>query len=125
MRRQEPWRQTCGLRPRETEVSRYRHGCDPPRASAFPLDSHPPFQLVVRWRLLVLAWLIGWITAVPLYYVVHIPDTTDPWSALHSGGAHTVFTPDIAGEFSHPLKESPQTDSAHLSPRSVNSPELG
>jgi hypothetical protein len=83
----------------------------------------PPVQTLLPLRPLILAWLITWITSVPLYHV-HIPDTTDRWSALHSGGAHTVFSPGLAGEFSRPFQESQQAHSAHLSQRSVNSPEL-
>ena len=84
----------------------------------------PPVQTLLPLRLFILAWLITWITSVPLYHL-HFPDTTDPWSALHSGGAHTVFTPDLVGEFSRPFKESQQAHSVHLSQRIVNSPELG
>ena len=71
-------------------------------------------------RLLIVAWLIAWITAVPLFHV-HVPDNTDRWSALESGGPHTVFTHDLAGEFSHPFHDH----FGHLSQRAVNSPELG
>lgn len=84
----------------------------------------PPVQTLLPLRLFILAWLITWITSVPLYHL-HFPDTTDRWSALHSGGAHTVFTPDLVGEFSRPFKESQQANVAHLSQRIVNSPELG
>ena len=71
-------------------------------------------------RLLILVWLIAWITAVPLFHV-HVPDNTDRWSALQSGGPHTVFTHDLPGEFSHPFHDH----LGHLSQRAVNSPELG
>jgi len=84
----------------------------------------PLVQTLVSLRLVLLAWLITWITSVPLYHV-HIPDTTDRWSALHSGGVHTVFTPDLPVEFSCPLKQSREARSAHLSQRIVHSPELG
>jgi hypothetical protein len=84
----------------------------------------PPVQTLLPLRLFILAWLITWITSVPLYHL-HFPDTTDRWSALHSGGAHTVFTPDLAGEFSRPFKESQKAHANHLSQRIVNSPELG
>jgi hypothetical protein len=65
-----------------------------------------------------------WITALPFFHI-HVPDTTDRWSALKSGGAHTVFTPDLPGEFSHPFHDSQQRHSSHLSNRAVNSPEIG
>ena len=84
----------------------------------------PFVQTLLPLRLFILVWLITWISSVPLYHL-HFPDTTDHWSALHSGGAHTVFTPDLIGEFSCPFKESRQARSAHLSHRIVNSPELG
>ena len=81
-------------------------------------------QTLLQCRLLILAWLTIWITALPLFHI-HVPDTTDRWSALQSGGAHTVFTPDLPGEFSHPFHDSQQGHSGHLSNRAVNSPEIG
>jgi len=106
------------LGPRETKVSRYRHGCDPPRTS-YP-DFHPPVQTLTHF--LLLTWLTVWLITVSLFHI-HIPDTTDVWSALQSGGAHTVFTPDLPGEFARPLYDSHHF--GHLSRRGVNSPELG
>ena len=79
----------------------------------------PPVQEFLRSRLLVLAWVIAWVTTVPLFHT-HLPDTTDRWSSLQSFGAHTVFTPDLPGEFS-----CPHDHFAHLSKRVSNSPELG
>lgn len=73
-------------------------------------------------RLLIIAWLITWITTVPLFHV-HIPDNTDRWSALQSG-AHTVFTPDLPGEYSRPFHEINPWHLSHLSHRTVNSPEV-
>ena len=84
----------------------------------------PPGRASVRWRLLILAWVIPWIITVPLFHL-HLPDTTDRWSALNSGGAHTVFTPDLPGEFARPCHNTHEGHSARLSPRLVNSPELG
>ena len=75
---------------------------------------------LLHGRLFLLAWLIAWITTLPLFHI-HIPDTTDRWSVLQSGGAHTVFTPDLPGEFQQPFHDVFN----HLSPRAVNSPELG
>jgi hypothetical protein len=109
-----PWQHTYCVSPIETEASCYRHGCDPPRVSYSQPDPRP------RVHLLLFAWLIFWILAVPLFHV-HFPDATDHWSVLHSSGAHTVLTPDLPGEFSPPF-HSRQT---HITPRSVNSPELG
>ena len=84
----------------------------------------PQVKTLLRWRVLILAWLITWVTTVPLYHI-HVPDITDRWSALQSGGAHTVFTPDLPGEFSHPFRDNAGEHASHLSPRGVNSPELG
>ena len=67
----------------------------------------------------MVVWLIAWITTVPLFHV-HLPDTTDRWSALQSGGAHTVFARALPGEFSHPFHDR----FGHLSQRAVNSPEV-
>jgi len=140
------WQLTHGQRSRESEVSRYRHGCDPPEPADTALDCNTGFSLQLRracecsqpthrtngdthcrqslntcqWRLLILAWLIAWLTVVPLFHI-HIPDSTDRWSVLQSGGAHTVFTPDLPGEFSRPFSDS----SRSLAKRGVNSPELG
>src|SRR5215510_3544676 len=79
----------------------------------------PAAQTLLRRRLVILTWLIAWLSTVPLFHI-HIPDTTDRWSRLQSGGAHTVFTPDLPGEFSHPVHDP----FGHLSQRGVNSPEL-
>src|SRR5262249_9897469 len=103
---------------KESDVSRYRHGCDPPRAT-YP-DLTPPVQILTLWPFLILIWLTVWLSAVPLSHI-HIPDTTDDWSVLHSGGAHTVFTPDLPGEFSC----SDHDNVVHLSRRVMNSSELG
>lgn len=80
----------------------------------------PPMQTLFRGRLVIVAWLIIWVTTLPLFHT-HVPDATDRWSALQSGGAHTVFTKDLPGEFSHPFHDR----FGHLSQRAVNSPELG
>jgi len=84
----------------------------------------PPVPTLLQWRFLILGWLIVWIATVPLFHV-HIPDITDQWSALHSGGAHTVLTRDLPGEFSPPIHDNQPGHSGHLSQRGVNSPELG
>jgi len=81
-----------------------------------------PHTIAQRHLLLdvmLMAWLITWITAVPLFHV-HVPDNTDRWSSVQSGGPHTVLTRDLPGEFSHPYHDH----FGHLSPRAVNSPEL-
>jgi hypothetical protein len=77
-----------------------------------------------RWRLLLLVWLIPWMTTASLFHL-HLPDLTDRWSVLHSGGAHTVWTPDLPGEYAPPSYDRQREPSAHFAPRVVNSPELG
>jgi hypothetical protein len=81
-----------------------------------------PYHIALRQflNLLSVAWLITWITTVPLFHI-HLPDTTDRWSALQSRGIHTVFTPALPGEFFLPFDNHVD----HLSQRAVNSPELG
>jgi hypothetical protein len=74
-------------------------------------------------RLLIVAWLITGITTVP-FFDNHIPDNTDRWSALQSG-VHTVFTPDLPGEYSRPFHDINPWHFSHLSQRAVNSPEVG
>ena len=91
-----------------TNTAAYHHGCDP--------TCRPP-------RLLILLWLIVWITTVPLFHL-HLPDLTDRWSTLHSGGAHTVLTPDLPGEYAPSDHDAHPEHSAHFAPRVVNSPEL-
>jgi len=79
----------------------------------------PLVQLSLLWHL-VLSWMITWITTVPLF---HIPDTTDTWAVLASGGAHT-FTPDLPAEFSYGAHAVDEKHS-QLDQRLVNSSELG
>jgi hypothetical protein len=79
-------------------------------------------RLIIRTKgclhLLTLAWVILWVAAVPLFHT-HLPDVNDGL-ASHQGLAHTVFCPDLPGEFS-----SPHRSAVHLSTKSQNSPELG
>ena len=103
---QESWQQRCELRSRDTKSIHSRHG------------------IVSLGRFLILAWLIAWISTVPLFHI-HLPDTTDRWSILQSGGAHTVLTPDLPGEYASPPHDNHREPSAHLATRGVNSPELG
>ncbi|WP_173045399.1 hypothetical protein [Nitrospira sp. KM1] len=83
----------------------------------------PSMQAFLRWRPMILTWLIAWVLAVPLFHT-HVPDTTDLWSTLQSGGVHTVFSPDLPGEFSPPRASGEQKHSRHLTQRAVHSPEL-
>ena len=82
-----------------------------------------PIQMRRALRLLIACWVMSWVTTAPLFHL-HVPDKTDYWSTLHSGGAHTVFTPDLPGEFCHPFNDASHQHSSHLSHRVVNSPEL-
>ena len=75
------------------------------------------------WRLLLVAWLIPWITTAPLFHI-HIPDNTH-WLSPLQGSVHTVFTPDLPGEFSRPSHEDRQRHVSHFSQRTANAPELG
>src|SRR5215467_4398407 len=83
-----------------------------------------PVHMTLWGRILILAWLAVWITALPLFHI-HVPDSTDRWSILQSGGAHTVFSPDLQGEYYRPFHDKQQTHSSHVSNRAVNSPEMG
>ena len=74
-------------------------------------------------RLLLVAWLIPWISTAPLFHV-HIPDNTS-WLSPHQSSVHTVFTPDLPGEYSRPSHEDRKRHVNHLSQRTVNAPELG
>jgi hypothetical protein len=82
------------------------------------------FSVVTGSRLLILAWLILWISALPLFHV-HLPDTTDRWSLLESGGAHTVLSPDLPGEYASPPRDSHRDASTRITTRVVSSPEVG
>jgi hypothetical protein len=82
------------------------------------------FSFVTGTRLSILGWLIVWISTVPLFHI-HLPDTTDRWSLLRSGGAHTVLSPDLPGEYASPSRDSHRDASTHIARRVVNSPELG
>ena len=139
------WPRRHRLRPREREGSRYCHGDVPPQAAStslacesasrrrvcarrrcrgpeHPMTSSVPAR-VPQHHLLVRIWLIGWLTTIALFHV-HLPDITDVWSTLHSGGSHTVLTPDLPGEFAPPIYNG-QAHSSHMSQRAVNSPECG
>jgi hypothetical protein len=69
-------------------------------------------------HLLTLVWVITWVTTVPLFHT-HLPDVSDGLAGRH-GLAHTVFSPDLPGEFS-----CTHSNVLHLSTKAQNSPELG
>jgi len=73
-------------------------------------------------RLSILAWMIIWITTVPLFHT-HLPDISA--GPIAQGGlAHTVFSPDLPGEFSRASNASREDHFAHMSNRVSNRPEL-
>jgi len=78
-----------------------------------------PFIIRTKAYLYVLTqvWVIIWVVTVPLFHT-HLPDVND--LASRQGLAHTVFSPDLPGEFS-----CAHSNGFHLSTRSQNSPELG
>jgi hypothetical protein len=81
-------------------------------------------QKITLSRLLILAWLMTWVTTVPLFHT-HLPDTTDGPASLQGGLAHTVFSPDLPGEFSRSYNVTRQEHFFHVSNRVSNTPEVG
>jgi hypothetical protein len=67
-------------------------------------------------HLLTVGWVLIWVVTVPLFHT-HLPDVND-LSSPH-GLAHTVFSPDLPGEF------VAHGNGFQLSTKSQNSPELG
>ena len=84
----------------------------------------PVGRKITPLSLLIVAWLIAWVTTVPLFHT-HLPDIAEGPASLHGGLAHTVFSPDLPGEFSRSYGVTHQDQYAHLSNRVSNSPELG
>src|SRR5262247_3858327 len=78
-------------------------------------------QVNIQSRLLVLVWVIAWVITVPLFHI-HLPDISDRLGSQRSV-AHTVFSPDLPGEFSR--FSNNQDHFTHLSSKVLNSPELG
>ena len=79
--------------------------------------------MIIPSRLLVSVWVITWVTTVPLFHT-HLPDISDR-QASQGGVAHTVFSPDLPGEFSYFSNANHHDQFAHLAKRVLNSPELG
>ena len=79
-------------------------------------------QINIQSRLLVLVWVIAWVTTVPLFHI-HLPDISDRLASQGGGVAHTVFSPELPGEFSRFSHN--QDHFTHLSSKVLNSPELG
>jgi hypothetical protein len=78
--------------------------------------------MIISSRLLVSVWVITWVTTIPLFHT-HLPDIFDQ-QASQNGVAHTVFSPDLPGEFSRFSSTNHHDQFAHLSSRVLNSPEL-
>jgi len=84
----------------------------------------PVGHKITPFSLLILVWLIPWVTTVPLFHT-HLPDATDEPAFRQGGLAHTVFSPDLPGEFSRSFDVTDQDHFTHVSNRVSNSPELG
>jgi hypothetical protein len=84
----------------------------------------PAGKKISPFSLLILAWMILWVTTVPLFHT-HLPDTSDASSSREGGLAHTVFSPDLPGEYSRSYDVTHQAHFFHLSNHVPNSPELG
>ena len=78
--------------------------------------------MIIPSRLLVSVWVIIWVTTVPLFHI-HLPDLSDR-QASQGGVPHTVFSPDLPGEFSRFSNTKHHDHFAHMSSRVLNSPEL-
>jgi len=78
-------------------------------------------HVISQFRLWVLVWVIAWTTTVPLFHI-HLPDISESLVS-QAGVAHTVFSPDLPGEFS--CFSNHQNHDTHLSKKVLNSPELG
>jgi len=78
--------------------------------------------MISRSRLLCMVWVITWVMTVPLFHT-HLPDLSDG-QASKSGVAHTVFSPDLPGEFTRCSNANHHDQFAHLAMRVLNFPEL-
>ena len=81
-----------------------------------------PTQRIIPSRLLILAWIILWVVTVPLFHT-HLPDVSGGLGT-RGGLAHTVFSPDLPGEFSSFSRAVQPDHFAQLSNPISNSPEL-
>jgi len=79
-------------------------------------------QRIIPARLLILGWVILWVITVPLFHT-HLPDLSDGQGG-RNGLAHTVFSPDLPGEFSSFSRAAQRDHFAHLSNPISNSQEL-
>lgn len=74
-------------------------------------------------RLWISTWTIIWLTAIPLFHI-HLPDISNT-QAAQVGVAHTVFSPDLQGEYSRFSNAKPEHPFPQLLHWVFNSPELG
>lgn len=79
-------------------------------------------HMIIPSRLLIAVWMITWVTTVPLFHT-HLPDSSDR-QACQGGVPHTVFSPDLPGEFSRVSNTNNHDHFPHVSSRVLNSPEL-
>src|SRR5690242_15664131 len=93
-----PYSQSFPLNQHQFEA---RHPCNGVNSRSLALQS---VLSIIRTQaclhLLTLVWVITWVATVPLFHT-HLPDVNDG-RASHHGLAHTVFSPDLPGEFSRP-----------------------
>ena len=76
--------------------------------------------LYVLSRFLLIGWASVWITALPLFHM-HLPSVFQQRIGL----PHTVFSPDLPGEY-RAFNHTPTTpDDSELSVLASSSPELG
>lgn len=92
-------------------------------------DMRPVVQKITLSRLLILAWLMTWVTTAPLFDthlpdLPDLPDTTDGQASLQGSLAHTVFSPDLPGEFSRSHNVTRHEHFFHVSNPGSNSPEV-
>lgn len=76
--------------------------------------------LVVFSQLLLIGWASVWITALPLFHT-HLPGVFEQ----PIGIPHTVFSPDLRGEYSAFGQSRMAPNEFQLSILASNSPELG
>ena len=76
-------------------------------------------------RVVVLMWLIFWVITVPLFHI-HVPDAINGPVSLDGGLPHTVFSPDLPGEYSQFLPSRDHRSGVlDVSQDRLNYPELG
>ena len=81
-------------------------------------------QMITCSRLLILAWLMTWVTTGHLFdtHLPDFPDTTDGPASLQDGLGHTAFSPDLLGELSRSYNVIRQEHFFHVSNQVSNFP---